>query len=183
MKLIIEKGYSMRDTAYSERKIRQNIKLIQLVFHSFNGDKKYKCFNFPDNHYDTLSLIDSYMHSEVRYRMDEGDDITHDYGNKQVYNRVDKSNCLEKTKDYSIEILRWMATVYCTLQWKKCIHSSCISDNIPAVTLYSLYDKMKNLSIDDVCEQLFNNYLSDKELSLTSGKYIICEDFEYEEDK
>ena len=101
----------MRETAYSERKIRQNIKLIQSVFHDFNGDKQYKCFNFPDNHYDALSLIDSYMHSEVRYRMDEGDDITHDYGHKQVYNRVDKSNCLEKTKDYSIEILRWMATV------------------------------------------------------------------------
>lgn len=167
--------------AYSKFDLKVNIKLIQLMFHIFNGDEKEKAFNFPEK-LDALSFINAYMHSEVRKKMDEGDYITHYYGCKQVYNRIDKSTCTPRTVQYDLDTLRWMAKFYCVFQWKYCLYSSDISNELPAKELYAMYDKLKDLPIEEACAQIYDEMFAGKEY-FTLPEYIPDKDeeeFEYE---
>lgn len=170
----------MINKAYGKFEFETNIKLIQLVFHFFEGDKKQKCFNIGSDK-DTLDLIDTYMKSEVRKKMDEGDYVAHYYGGKQVYNRIDKTNCKPKTMTYDLDILHWMAEVYCTLQWTYCIYSKDIDSFLPARDLYAKYEAMKDLPMEDCCKQLYETVLADKDLPNTPPyKGIDIEEVEYD---
>ena len=167
-------------SAYGHYDFITNIKLTKLMFHIFNGDNRNNCFNYEDK-LDTLDFIDAYMKSDVRKRMDEGDYITLDYGSKQVYNRIDKSDCKPKTITYDLDILYWMAEVYCTLQWTYCVYSKDIDIFLPAKDLYVKYETMKNLPMEDCCKQLYDDLLADKDLSNTPPyKEIDIDEVDYD---
>lgn len=94
-------------SAYGHYDFITNIELGKLMFHIFNEDNTNSCFNYGDQ-LDTLDFIDAYMKSDVRKKMDEGDYIALDYGSKQVYNRIDKTNCKPKTMTYDwISYIGW----------------------------------------------------------------------------
>ena len=167
--------------AYSKYDLKVNIKLIKLMFHIFNGDEEQKAFNYGEK-LDALSFIDAYMHSEVRKKMDEGDYITHYYGDKQVYNRIDKSACLPRTVQYDLDALHWMAEIYCVLQWKYFLYSSDISDILPAKELYGMYDQLKDLPIGKACDKIYDELFMDKELPNTPPYVPDEEEEEYAQD-
>jgi len=116
-----------------------DIEKQKLLFRDFNGDKNQKAF-YLQKAYDALSLIDTYMKSEVRQKMDEGDFVTGGYGDIQICNKIDKSKCLPFVKTYDVNKLKWMAEVYCVLQWKYNIYSSDIASVLSAKELYNICD-------------------------------------------
>lgn len=167
-------------SAYGHYDFITNIELGKLMFHIFNEDNTNSCFNYGDQ-LDTLDFIDAYMKSDARKKMDEGDYIALNYGSKQVYNRIDKTNCKHKTTIYDLDILHWMAEVYCTLQWTYCIYSKDIDSFLPARDLYAKYEAMKDLPMEDCCKQLYETVLADKDLPNTPPyKGIEIEEVEYD---
>lgn len=153
-----------------------DVEMQKLMFHIFNGDKEHKSFNLGEP-YDALSFINVYMKSDVRAKMDEGDYTTHGYGGSGVYRRIDKSECLPRTKEYDIEKLRWMAEVYCIIQWKYNIYSKDIASVLPASVLYEICNL--KISPRDFAIDIYNDQIADKNFEQVQN----CKPFDAEIDK
>lgn len=143
-----------RHHPYDEAFLQRQIELHRFVFHKFLTDK---------NH-DVYSIIDTYLQtSELRAKIDIGNLIALNTGGKGPLISIDIFKCEKKTVNYqepSLEIIHWMADVYCTIQWMYNLPSKEISKILPSKELAGIYDKYYSNSLKSACRDIYEKYLT-----------------------
>ena len=120
---------------YNEIFLERQMELHRFVFHKFLDNEEY----------DFYSIVDTYLRtSTLRAKIDVGHLMSLTTGGKGPLISFDIKKCDKKSNNYTtpeLPIVRFMANVYCMVQWMYNIPSKEISKYLPAKELANLYDK------------------------------------------
>lgn len=139
----------MSKTAYDECYIDAMIQKSRYLFKLIGRNTK-----------ETFQVIDTYLRSEYRRQMDEGNPLYLNKTPKQILGSLGLRVKTEfgMSEDFDESILEWMSDIYTYLQWKYNLSSAFIADRIKPEELYEKYYPLHEASLENAADKLLDIY-------------------------